>query len=138
MNNSFNPKLLTLKVSLTKKNKNALFPNFGLFLDLMVGRVLIRNRITLTSPKKTPGNSHNQTPSPKLGPLTIDADQMSDYDIQQAIKKAHYSGLELHIKDKNGKVLSNNCESERETRLDLLYIELASNLSSSTEIEKEL
>ena len=72
----------------------------------IIGRgrsLLIRNRTSI-SPEKTTGCFYNQISSPKLGPLTINADDMSDSDIDQAIKDVQYSGHELHITGKNGKV----------------------------------
>ena len=53
---------------------------------------------------------------------------MSKSDIEQIISDTQQSGQDLHIKDINGKVF-NTVESD---------LELASNLSSSSEIDKEL
>ena len=62
-----------------------------------------------------------------MGPLTINAEQMSESDIEQAINNTQQSRQDLHNKDINGKV-SNTIDSD---------LELASNLSSSTEIDKD-
>ena len=58
---------------------------------------------------------------------------MSASDIEQIIKDTQNSGQELYIKDHNGKVTYDTFDKIEESDL-----ELASNLSSSTEIEKEL
>ena len=58
---------------------------------------------------------------------------MSDSDIEQIISDTQQSGQDLHIKDTSGKVTYNTFEKRIESDL-----ELASNLSSSTEIEKEI
>ena len=63
-----------------------------------------------------------------MGPLTINAEHMSESDIEQVINDTQQSGQDLHIKDINGKV-SNTIDSD---------LELASNLSSSTEIDDNL
>ena len=84
----------------------------------------IRNRETSTSPEKLPGRNNNKP----MGPLTINAEQMSESDIDQVINDTQQSGQDLHMKDINGKVF-NTIDSD---------LELASNLSSSTEIDKEL
>ena len=44
---------------------------------------------------------------------------MSDSDIDQVISIAQYSGHEIHIKDKNGKVNTNICEKRENP--DLTY-----------------
>ena len=61
---------------------------------------LIRNRRKSASPGKRPGSSEDK----QLGPLTINADQMSDSDIEQIFNDAQHSGQELQIRDNNGKV----------------------------------
>ena len=61
-----------------------------------------------------------------MGPLTINAEQMSESDIKQIINDTQQSGQDLHIKDTDGKVF-NTTDSD---------LDLASNLSSSTEIDK--
>ena len=53
---------------------------------------------------------------------------MSESDIEQVINDTQQSGQDLHIKDINGKV-SNTIDSD---------LELASNFSSGTEIDKDL
>ena len=54
---------------------------------------------------------------------------MLDSDIEQIISDTQQSGQDTHIRDNNGKVTYNTFESD---------LELASNLSSSTENEKEI
>ena len=68
----------------------------------------------------------------QLGPLTINADQMSNSDIEQLIRDTQQSGQDLHIKDTNGIVTYNTFEKGIESDL-----ELASSLSSSTETEQK-
>ena len=84
----------------------------------------IRNREVSASPKKQPGTSRNKP----VGPLTINTEQISASDIERVINDTQQSGQDLHIKDINGKV-SSTIDSD---------LELASNLSSITEIDKNL
>ena len=53
----------------------------------------IRNREVSASPEKQPGTSGNKP----MGPLTINAEQMSVSDIEQVINDAQQSGQDLHI-----------------------------------------
>ena len=92
------------------------------------GRNYLRNWEQSTSPEKRQWNCENK----QLGPLTINADQMSDSDMEQKISDTQQSGQELHIKDTKDKVFYNTFESIESD------LELASNLSSSTDIEKEI
>ena len=57
----------------------------------------IRNRETSTSPEKQPGRNNNKP----MGPLTINAEQMSESDIDQVINDTQQSGQDLHMKDIN-------------------------------------
>ena len=84
---------------------------------------MIRNRGQPASPEKQPGTGKNKT----MGPLTDNAEQMSESDIEQIISDTQQSGQYLHIKDINGKVF-NTIDSD---------LDSASNLCSSTEIDKE-
>ena len=63
---------------------------------------------------------------------------MSDSDKNQATEDAHYSGHDLHIRDKNGEVTSNIWERDIRKRLDIPDLELPSNLGSGTEIENDI
>ena len=78
-------------------------------------------------PEKRPGIDKSK----QLGPLTINADQMLDSDIEQIISDTQQSGQALHIRDNNRKVTYKTFEKRIESDL-----ELASDLSSSTEIGK--
>ena len=61
---------------------------------------------------------------------------MSESDIDHKIKDSTQSGQEIQIKDNSGKVpFDNNNKIENEP--DSSELELASNLSSSTETEKD-
>ena len=60
---------------------------------------------------------------------------MSDSDIYQTIGDSLQSGQEIQIRDNSGKVTFYN-NNKTESKLDLSELELASNLKSSTEIEK--
>ena len=67
----------------------------------------------------------------------MNTDQMSDSDIDQTLRDSLQSGQEIQIRDNSGKVtLYNNQRTEN--KLDLSELELANNLSSSTEIEKDV
>ena len=78
-------------------------------------------------------------------PLTIVAANMTEDDIDRAIKSAREASTEIHIRDSNGKVFQNNIENptrgEKEEEIGKIDetsdLELLSNLSSSTEIEQE-
>ena len=71
-----------------------------------------------------------------MGTLTKNTDQMSESDIDQTIKDSTQSRQGIRIKDNSGKVpFDNNKKIGNE--LVLSELELASNLSSSTEIEKD-
>ena len=66
-------------------------------------------------------------------------DQMSDSDIDQLIRHSIQSGQEIQTRDNSCflvKVTFYN-NNKIENKLDLSELELASNLSSSTEIEKD-
>ena len=93
---------------------------------------LTRDHIAPAS-DNTPGKQHNTG----TGTLTINTDQMSESDIDQTIKDSTQSGQEIQIRDNSGKVLFFNNE-KIENKLDLSELELASNLSSRTEIEKDI
>ena len=67
---------------------------------------LIQNREESTSPEKRPGNGKSK----QLGPLTINADQISASDIEQTNSDTQQSGQDLHIKDTNGEVTYNTFE----------------------------
>ena len=71
---------------------------------------LIGNREESTSPEKRPGTGKSK----QLGPLTINADQMSDSDFEQIISDTQQSGRDLHIKDTNGKITYNTFEKRIE------------------------
>ena len=80
-----------------------------------------------------PGNGSHDGNDEHLGTLTANTEQMSESDIEQIIENTQESGQELHIRDNSGKVTYDTFDKKEESDL-----ELASNLSSSTEIEKEL
>ena len=83
---------------------------------------LITNREQPASTEKQPGTDKNKT----MGPLTMNAEQMSESGKEKNISDTQQSGQELHIKDIDGKVF-NTIDSD---------LDLASNLSASTEIDK--
>ena len=86
---------------------------------------LIRDRTSTNSPQTSPDN--NTTQGSNMGPLTIITTNMTDTEVDGAIEDAKSAEQEIFIRDENGKVL-------RKENSDL---DLASNLSSSTEIETE-
>ena len=96
-----------------------------------IGRGRPRTNKPLT-PDSTPGQQNNAG----TGTLTINTDQMSESDIDQTIRDSTQSGQEIQIKDNSGKVTIYN--NKIENKLDLSELELASNLSSSTELEEEI
>ena len=96
-------------------------------------RPLITRESTPPTPDITPGQQNNT----ETGTLTINTDQMSEFDIDQTIEDSTQSGQEIQIRDNSGKVTSYNNE-KTENKLNISEIELASNLSSSTEIENDL
>ena len=59
-----------------------------------------------------------------------------DSDINQTIRHSLQSGQEIQLRDKSGKVTFYNNKTEK--NLDLSGLEFANNLSSSTEIEKDI
>ena len=86
------------------------------------------------SPLETPGKIPEL--DDKMGPLTINTSHMTETEIRQAIQDAETAEQELFIRDENSKVPINsnmNPKDNLETAL-----ELANNLSSSTEIEADL
>ena len=96
-----------------------------------------RPRITRESTPLTPDNTPGQRNNTGTGTLTINTDQMSEFDIDQTIKDSTQSGQEIQIRDNSGKVTFYNNE-KTENKLDISELELASNLRSSTEIENDL
>ena len=86
------------------------------------------------SPLETPGKIPEL--DDKMGPLTINTSHMTETEIRQAIQDAETAEQELFIRDENSKVPINsnmNPKDNLETAL-----ELANNLSSSTEIEADI
>ena len=63
---------------------------------------------------------------------------MLEFDIEQTIKDSTQSGQEIQIRDNSGKVTFYNNEKKTENKPDTSELELVSNLSSCTEIEKDL
>ena len=98
-----------------------------------IGRGRPRTTRESTSPENTPGQQNNTG----TGMLTINTNQMSEFDIDQTIKDSTQSGQEIQIRDDSGKVTFYNNE-KTENKLDTSELELVSNLSSSTEIENDL
>ena len=92
---------------------------------------LIRDRNSSNSPQTSPDNNHTQGNS--TGPLTITTTNMTDTEVDRAIEDAKIAEQEVFIRDDNGKVFTD----EFEEILENSELDLASNLSSSTEIETE-
>ena len=93
---------------------------------------MTRDRTASASSDNTSGQQNN----PGMGTLTINTDQMSDSDKDQTKRDSTQSGQEIQIRDSSGKVTIFN-NNKRENKLDLSELELASNLSSGTEIHRE-
>ena len=98
---------------------------------------LIRDRNSSNSPQTSPDNNHTQGSS--TGPLTITTTNMKDTDVDRTIEDANIADQEVFIRDDNGKVFTDNKTQPRpfEEILEDSELDLASNLSSSTEIEIE-
>ena len=89
---------------------------------------LVRDRTTPNSPQATT----------TMGPLTIVTANMTDTEIDRAITDTKNADQELFLRDENGKVLINNSsQNTLEDNFENSDLDLASNLSSSTEIDKE-
>ena len=75
-----------------------------------------RPRITRESTPPTPDNTPGQQNNTGTGTLTINTDQMSEFDIDQTIKDSTQSGQEIQIRDNSGKVtFYNNEKTENKT-----------------------
>ena len=75
------------------------------------------------------------------GPLTITAANMTDTEIDRAIEDARQANDELFIRDDNCKVFQNLTsfpKTGEENNFENSEIDLASNLSSSTELEADI
>ena len=98
---------------------------------------LIRDRTSPNSPQTSPGNKPTQRNS--MGPLTILTTNMTDTEVDRAIEDAKSADQEVFIRDENGKVSTDDKPhpSTFEDNLENSELDLASNLSSSTEIETE-
>ena len=92
---------------------------------------LVRDRKSTSSPQTT---AHH-TP----GALTIVATNMTDTEVGRAIEDAKQADQDLLIRDENGKVLTDNKTNPytQKENFENSDLELASNLSSSTEIDTE-
>ena len=98
---------------------------------------LIRDRTSSNWPRTSPDN--NPTQGSSMGPLTIIVTNMTDTEVDRAIEDAKSADQEVFIRDENGKVFTDNKPhpSTFEDNLENSELDLASNLSSSTEIETE-
>ena len=98
---------------------------------------LIRDRATPNSPQTSPDN--NPTPGNSTGPLTITTTNMTDTEVDRAIEDAKSADQEVFIRDEYGKVFTDKKPNPNtlEDNLENSELDLASNLSSSTEIETE-
>ena len=90
---------------------------------------LVRDRTASISPQA----------ATTTGPLTIVTANMTDTEIDRAITDTKNADQELFLRDENGKVLINNNFNQNalEDNFENSDLDLASNLSSSTEIDKE-
>ena len=98
---------------------------------------LIRDRASPNSPQ----TSSTNTPLPRssMGPATITTTKMSDTGIDRAIEDAKCADQEFFVRDENGKVFPDNTTNPKalEDNLEYSELDLARNLSSSTEIETD-
>ena len=90
---------------------------------------LVRDRISPNSPQAATAP----------GPLTIVTANMTDTEVDRAINDAKHADQELSIRDENGKVFTDNNTNPNtlEDNFENSDLDLASNLSSSTEIDTE-
>ena len=72
-----------------------------------------------------------------MGPFTITTDHMTDTEIHQVIQDAKTADQELFIREENGKVPTDS-NTNLEDNLETSELELASNVSSSTEIGTDI
>ena len=96
-----------------------------------------RGRPKLIRDRASPNTTNTPTPGNNIGPLTITTSNMTDTEINRAIEDANSAEQEIFIRDENGKVLTDNSTKLLAENLENSELELASNLSSSTEIETE-
>ena len=96
---------------------------------------ITRDRTSPGSPLKTPGKI--PALDDNMGPLTINTGHMTETEIHQAIQDAKTAEQEFFIRDENGKVPINS-NTNLKDNLETSDSELASNLSSSTEIEADI
>ena len=87
--------------------------------------------------RASPNTANTHMPGNNIGPLTITTSNMTDTEIDRAIEDANSAEQEIFIRDENGKVLTDNNTKLLAENLENSELELASNLSSSTEIETE-
>ena len=96
-----------------------------------------RGRPKLIRDRASPNTANTHMPGNNIGPLTITTSNMTDTEIDRAIEDANSAEQEIFIRDQNGKVLTDNNTKLLAENLENSELELASNLSSSTEIETE-
>ena len=84
-------------------------------------------------------NSNSPQASTAPGPLHIIATNMTDTEVNRAIEDAKCAEQEHLIRDENGKIFTNNNTNSNtlEDNLENSDLDLASDLSSSTEIDNE-
>ena len=94
-----------------------------------------RGRPKLVRDRSSPQTTTQHTP----GALTIVATNMTDTEVDRAIEDAKQADQELLIRDENGKVFTDNKTNSytQKESFENSDLELASNLSSITEIDTE-
>ena len=95
-----------------------------------------RGRPKLVRDRTSP-NSPQATTAP--GPLTIVTANMTDTEVDRSITDTKHADQELLLRDENGKAFTDNNtnQSTLEDNFENSDLDLASNLSSSSEIDKE-
>ena len=91
----------------------------------------------LIGDRASPNTANTPMPGNNIGPLTITTSNMTDTEVDRAIEDANSAEQEIFIRDENGKVLTDNNTKLLAENLENSELELASDLSSSTEIEIE-
>ena len=94
---------------------------------------LIRERSGSSSPRNTPEETDNS-----IGRPTTTTANMTDTEIDRDIGDAGQANEELFIRDENGKVFNNHTSLLNTEEDNSFELDLASNLSSSTELETDV
>ena len=96
-----------------------------------------RGRPKLIRDRAIPNSVNTPMPGNSMGPLTITTSNMTNTEVDRAIEDANRADQKIFIRYENGKVLTDNNANLLAENLENSELDLASNLSSITEIETE-